>query len=158
MEKVKDIDIRTIFAGDDTGLLKKVRLTFKIDQIVISEPNKSRRNKNKRTLEEAQVEGEEDPAKDIFAEEEKALIRERPDVSMKLIGKSGSQAKDEGIKHLCWSLGTSQNDYVSYVRGKSNIVQVFDTRTENVFKEKQYKSLAPIKGLVPLGNDIFALK
>ena len=147
-----------MYAGDDTGLIKKVRLTFNIEKVVVSEPSK-RKNKNKRTLEEAGLlEGEEDQGKDIWAEEEKALIRERPEINMKLIGKTGQQTKDEGIKNLCWSLGQQTTDYISYVRGKSNIVQVLDTQTDNVFKTKQYKTLAPIKGLAALGNDIFALK
>ena len=44
------------------------------------------------------------------------------------------------------------------MRGKSNIVQVYDTQTDNILSEKQYKTLAPIKGLAPLGKDILDLK
>lgn len=59
-----------------------------------------------------------------------------------------------------WSLKEHQHctDYISLVRGKSNIVQVYDTQTENVFAQKRYESLAPIKGLGTLGKDVFDLR
>ena len=52
---------------------------------------------------------------------------------------------------MCWSLPNSNNDYISYVRGKSNIVQILDTQTDEIFKQKTYQQLEPIKGIAPLG-------
>ena len=51
------------------------------------------------------------------------------------MGKNGQQAKDEGLKYLSWSLGEGNNDYLSYVRGKSNVIQVYDTRTDFIYAE-----------------------
>ena len=45
------------------------------------------------------------------------------------------------------------------MRGKSNVVQIFDTLTENVFASKKFETMeASIKGLATIGNDIFDLK
>lgn len=45
------------------------------------------------------------------------------------------------------------------MRGKSNIVQVYDTQTETVFSQKRYDTLAPIKGLGTLGTkNVFDLR
>lgn len=57
-----------------------------------------------------------------------------------------------------WSLGDSNNDYITYVKGKSNIVQIFDVKTSAIYKEKKYSNLGSIKGICSLGRDIFALK
>ena len=56
------------------------------------------------------------------ANTEVPLIKDKLDVNFKLISKNGEQAKDEGINHMCFSLGESNNDYISYLRGKTNIV------------------------------------
>lgn len=79
-------------------------------------------------------------------------------MSLKLTGKEGKQVKDEGIQYMSFSLGDSNNDYISYVRGKSNVVQVFDVKTDTIFKEYTYDKLGAIKGISPLGADTFALK
>ncbi len=90
--------------------------------------------------------------------QEEAVIRSRPSVEFKMLGKTGSQVKDEGLLYLQWSLKES-TDYISFLRGKSNVVQVFDTLTENVFSQKKYSTLeSPIKGLATLGKDVFDLK
>lgn len=52
----------------------------------------------------------------------------------------------------------SQGDYLSYIRGKSNVVQVFDTMTDTVWAQKQYQLDSPIKGLGTLGKDVFELR
>lgn len=45
------------------------------------------------------------------------------------------------------------------MRGKSNIVQIFDINTENLWSSKVYSELkAPIKGLATYGTDILDLK
>ena len=58
---------------------------------------------------------------------EEAVIRQQVNVELKITGKTGDQVKDQGILYLRPSLKSDQLDYLSYVRGKSNIVQVFDT-------------------------------
>lgn len=91
--------------------------------------------------------------------EDKGVTRDKADVNIKLVSKFGKQEKDQGIQHLCWSLGNLNNDYISYLRGKSNVVEVFDTQTENVFQSRSYEDeLGIIKGLAPLGDNPLTLK
>lgn len=113
-------DSRLIFVGDDTGLLKKLKMTMSIEDDIISMPSKKKKSK-KRTLEEMTAdEGLEDDEDEEFKEE--AVIRKKADIQFKVLGKSGEQAKDEGLQFLTWSLGNNNNDYITYVRGKSNVV------------------------------------
>ena len=86
------------------------------------------------------------------------MVRHRPQIEFKMVSKTGQQVKDEGLKYLQWSLGNSCTDYVSFVRGKSNVVQVFDTMTENVLFTKKYDITSPIKGLGNIGSTVFDLK
>jgi len=44
------------------------------------------------------------------------------------------------------------------VRGKSNIVQVFDTQTENTLFARKYDASSAIKGLASIGSTVFDLK
>jgi hypothetical protein len=44
--------LRHLFVGDDTGVIKKVKMTFSIEQDVISVPDKPRRDKRKRSFED----------------------------------------------------------------------------------------------------------
>jgi hypothetical protein len=74
-----------------------------------------------------------------------------------MLSKTGQQVKDEGLKYLQWSLAGS-TDYVSFVRGKSNVVQVYDTMTENALFTKKYDVRSPIKGMGTLGSTVFDLK
>ena len=68
---------------------------------------------------------------------EEAVIREQVRIELKQTGKTGEQVKDQGILYLRPSLkGDQQSEYISFVRGKANIVQVFDTKTENVLFSK----------------------
>lgn len=109
---------------------------------------------------EAELEGA--PKKEEHKQE--ALIRSRHQIEFKVVRKSGDQVKDEGLQYLRWSLQSASSpsevstDYISYVRGKSNIVQVFDTLTDNVWAQKKYSSLAQIKGLASIGSDLFNLR
>jgi len=48
-------DKRTIIVGDDTGLIKKVKMTLVEDTEIVSMPDKKRR-RNKRTKEDAEAE------------------------------------------------------------------------------------------------------
>ena len=58
-----------------------------------------------------------------------------------------------------FSLEKSQH-YVSYVRGKSNILQVFDTKNDSVVASLDYSDVLKdeIKGLVPYGDKVENLK
>lgn len=49
-------------------------------------------------------------------------------------------------------------NYISYLRGKSNIVEVFDLAKEEVIWTHEYKDLKQIKGLIPFGSNIKELK
>lgn len=91
--------------------------------------------------------------------EEAPVVRHRPQIEFKMVSKTGQQVKDEGLKYLQWSLSsTGITDYVSFVRGKSNVVQVFDTVTENALFTKKYDMTSPIKGLGSIGQTVFDLK
>lgn len=80
--------------------------------------------------------------------------------------KYGSQVKDEGIQYMRWTLqhdnqqggSSGKKDYISLLRGKSNVVQVFDTQTENNLFSKKYSELGQIKGLGTWGKDVFDIK
>jgi hypothetical protein len=95
------------------------------DSITISEPSLPPKKHRKRK------EGEEEVLDEIGEEvkqlKEEAVVREKAMVEFKLTAKSGEQVKDQGINYLRWSLSSDTPNYLSYVRGKSNIVQVFDT-------------------------------
>ena len=47
---------------------------------------------------------------------------------------------------------------MSFVRGKANIVQVYDTKTENALFTKEYDKTSIIKGLANVGSTVFDLK
>ncbi len=47
---------------------------------------------------------------------------------------------------------------MSFVRGKANIVQVYDTKTENALFTKEYDKTSTIKGLANIGATVFDLK
>lgn len=87
------------------------------------------------------------------------MIRDRAEINLKLLDKYGKQEKDQGIQFLQWTLGSQNNDYVSYVRGKSNIVEVFDTKTDKVFAEANFsKEMGLIKGLATLNPESYIFK
>lgn len=87
------------------------------------------------------------------------LSRDKADMQLKLLDKYGKQEKDEGLLYLQWTLGSLNNEYVTYLRGKSNVVEVFDAQTDNVFIQKSYKdTLGIIKGLVSMSTDVFNVK
>ena len=58
-----------------------------------------------------------------------------------------------------FSLDKSQH-YVSYIRGKSNILQVFDTKNDSVVSSIDYSDVLTdqIRGLVPYGDELDNLK
>ena len=47
----QSIDHRMIFVGDDTGLLKKLKMNLRIEQDVVSAPGR-KKIRNKRTLDD----------------------------------------------------------------------------------------------------------
>jgi hypothetical protein len=51
-------------------------------------------------------------------------------------------------------------NFISYCRGKSNIVQVFDLKKEEIVWSQDYSKVLkkPIKGLVPYGEQISNLR
>jgi hypothetical protein len=125
-------DTHTLFVGDDTGLLKKVSLKVGFEDLIISVPNEQPKRRRKRGP-EGEPEELDEIAEEVKNLKEEAVIRQQVLIEMKQTGKTGEQVKDQGIVYLRPSLkGDQQSEYLSYVRGKSNIVHVFDTKTDNV--------------------------
>ena len=52
--------MRSIFVGDDTGLLKKLKMTLSIEEVIISIPTKPKRRSKKRTLGEREAANDKD--------------------------------------------------------------------------------------------------
>lgn len=129
--KTPKLDQRLIFLGDDTGLMKKLRLSATIVKNIISQPTVyKRRNHLKRGNEEREdhIEGENvDVQANTSEVHADAVVRDKAEITVKIADKFGKQEKDQGVMYMNWSLGQANNDYISYVRGKSNIVEVFDT-------------------------------
>ena len=163
MEKAKTsgkVETRTIFAGDDTGLLKKIKLTLAVVDEVISAPVK-RRFPRKRFQPEGEENLEEKKVEEVIDPENQGVIRKRAEISMKLVSKFGSQEKDNGIDYLSWTLGQLNNDYVSYARPKKGIVEVFDSQTDAVYSLKDYSKILDgiqIKGLLASGQELPKVK
>ena len=130
-------------------------MSFSIEDLVVSEPTKYISRKKRMAME--QGEPADEIAEEVNKMEEVAVVRHRPQIEFKMISKTGEQVKDEGLKFLQWSLHGS-TDYVSYVRGKSNVVQVYDTVTENALFTKKYEVGSPIKGMGSVGQTVFDLK
>lgn len=97
--------MRTLFVGDDTGLVKKLRLTVNTTQDVIAEPSK-RRQRRKRNVGESGLDEEADDGNDKeefkVGEDliDQGIFRDRPEISVKQVEKYGKQEKDEGIQFL----------------------------------------------------------
>ena len=81
-------------------------------------------------------------------------------IAAKQTGKFGTQVKYEGINHLQQTFANQK--YISYVRGRSNVVNVYDTVDESqvyshdfseYFDDKQ-----EIKALIPYGDNMEELK
>jgi hypothetical protein len=73
------------------------------------------------------------------------VVKHQTELNFKLIGKFGSQVADQGIQSLDWT--NEDQTLMSYVRGTDNIVQVFDTKSESVIKQRKYENLSEIRGL-----------
>ena len=138
VEEVKERDIlsqvRHLFVGDDTGLLKKVKLTARKQEREITTKYGGRRTQVKRRR---LSNGEE---QEIIVEKKQGVlgdadnqtrVRYETEVKFKLLGKYLEQKKYQGVECASWSLPTS-SQYISLLRGKSNIVQVFDSATGEV--------------------------
>lgn len=130
-------------------------MSFSIEDLLISEPTKYISRRKRMAME--QGEPADEIADEVNKMQEVAVIRHRPQIEFKMLSKTGQQVKDEGLKFLQWSLAGS-TDYVSFVRGKSNVVQVYDTKTENALFTKKYDVTSPIKGLGSVGSTVFDLK
>jgi len=107
-----------VFVGDDTGLLKRLSVSLSQVDEVISQP--SQRQPHRQQPDPLDTEAIEAALTSKEEVKEEAVIRKRPLIEFKLTKKTGVQAKDEGLLYLRW-VG-SQGDYLSYVRGKSNVV------------------------------------
>ena len=81
-------------------------------------------------------------------------MRYETEIKFKLLGKHLEQKKYSGIENASW---TSEDSglYLSYVRGKSNIVQVFDTQQGEVTHSVDLNETVenPIRGLHGLPGD-----
>ena len=77
-------------------------------------------------------------------------------ISAKQTAKFGSQAKNEGIKFLQQTFENTTN-FISYVRGKSGVVEVFDTTKDQIVTSKSFSKCfesknSEIKGLFEYGD------
>lgn len=74
-------------------------------------------------------------------------VTELTELQFKLITKYGAQVKDEGISLASWTLDELDNNqqYISMLRGKSNVVQVFDTQSEAVEKQMDFSDIVADK-------------
>ena len=117
-------EVRTLFVGDDTGLLKKVKLTAKkVEKEHTTSYGLPRQgNKRRRTDDgEEVVEVYEKPAGALGKEDNQSRIRYETEIKFKLLGKYLEQKKDHSVECASWSIpGSTQ--YLSLLRGKSNIV------------------------------------
>ena len=65
-----------MFVGDDTGLLKKLHMSFSIEDFIVSEPSKSVSRKKRMAME--QEEAIDEIAEEVKNMEETPVIRHRP--------------------------------------------------------------------------------
>lgn len=138
VEEVKERDImnqvRLMYVGDDTGLLKKVKLTAKRQEKVYTTTYGGVRTITKRRK---LSDGEEEKVViqrrggALKAEDNQSRTRYETEVKFKLMGKYLEQKKYQGVERASWSIPGSSH-YISMVRGKANIVQVFDTQAGEV--------------------------
>lgn len=70
--------------------------------------------------------------------------------------------KNEGIRHMQQTFGNT-TEFISYVRGKSGVVEVFDTSKEEVVSSRNFSKCfegkdSEIKGLIEYGDNLESLK
>ena len=155
VEAVNERDIlsqvRHLFVGDDTGLLKKVKMTVKKQEKEYTTTYGGSRTVTKRRR---LSDGEEEKVTvqrgrgALTEEDNQRRIRYETDIKFKLMGRYLEQKKYHGVEHASWSMPTS-NQYVTLCRGKANVVQVFDQYAGVVQQSHDLseKIEAPIKGL-----------
>ena len=147
--------VRHLFVGDDTGLLKKVKLTAKkLEKEYTTSygmPRKVDVKKRQRTEdgeEEVKIETVTRRPGALGAEDNQRRIRHETEIKFKLLGRYLEQKKDYGVQCASWSLPDS-TQYVSLLRGKANVVQVFDQfsgEADSTFDLSEQIS-TPIRGL-----------
>ena len=152
VESMKERDIlnvaRNIYAGHDTGQLKKIRISAKKSEQTKSV---SYANRIKR------VKTEDGEVKEISIPKKGGALTEADDqtrvsydtgVQFKLGGRFLEQVRDEGIQCMGWTQQDSK-EHISMVRGKTNKVQVFNTQSESIIHTKTLAKTfeAQIKGL-----------
>ena len=124
--------VRHLFVGDDTGLLKKVKLTAKMLEkkytTSYGQPRTQMVKKRKKTEdgdEEVQVEEVKKGPGALNADDNQSRVRQETEIKFKLLGRYLEQKRDYGVQNASWSIpGSTQ--YISLLRGKANVVQVFD--------------------------------
>ena len=82
----------------------------------------------------------------LSSKDNQRRITYKNEVTCKLVGKSGEQVKDQGIACLN---KVNQTGLLSYVRGKSNIVEFYNSATNEVMNSVNYSSILadPIVGM-----------
>ena len=124
--------VRHLFVGDDTGLLKKVKLTAKMLEkkytTSYGQPRTQMVKKRKKTEdrdEEVQFEEVKKGPGALNADDNQSRVRQETEIKFKLLGRYLEQKRDYGVQNASWSMpGSTQ--YISLLRGKANVVQVFD--------------------------------
>jgi hypothetical protein len=80
---------RTIFVGDDTGLLKKLNMAFSIEDLIISEPTVKKVRKSRKPGQEGEDGIDDEIKQEVNRMEEVAVVRQRPHIEFKIASKSG---------------------------------------------------------------------
>ena len=146
------------FVGDDTGLLKQVKIQAKCTVInhAINYGEKNRKRMRLVTDEEGKkVEVEARPGK-LNSSDNQVRREYETSVKFKLLGRYGEQVKHEGLECMSWTLGSiGKKDDISLIKGTSNKACIFNTSNESVSHSKDYSDLfsqvsAKLKGLHPI--------
>jgi len=109
---------RVAFIGDDTGLIKQVKVNVRrraiVDQVKYDDPDSD----------EDQPWRYKGSMAGLTSVDNQKTVSFKNEVTCKLGTKSGKQVKDEGI--ICMHKVHQSDNLLAYVRGKSNVVQTFD--------------------------------
>lgn len=144
----------TAFVGDDTGLLKQVKITAKCT--VVSHGLSYGAKKRMKTVVDENGNKQEVEARPGKLNPEDNQLRNEYEssVKFKLMGKYGEQVKNTGVQSLSYTLG-SLGEYLSFLKGTSNRACIFNTTNEVVSHSKDYTELfdrvdATLKSIHPL--------
>ena len=153
----------SLFVGDDTGLLKQVKLQAKCTVVSHTIDYGETAKKRMRTVVDedgVKRDVEARPGK-LNAHDNQRRTEYETTVKFKLAGKYGEQARNQGLQVMSWT----DPSHISYLKGKSNIACIFNTETESAAHSKDYTDLfspldATVVGLHPLsgGESVKATK